>query len=338
MISTPGSLGRRLTSSLERTRKRSTTSSLIKAPQITLRLSVSCHRPRPPGPQGRGPGDLERFQKGNATERQKLYLAVIVAAELGEGTDQALRRWKQHSRNSPRIRCCTTMPPVPTPWHLRLLPGRTRRRVVTVRSEPSACSARRSENGYADYNHMQEDADLDPLRELPAFVEIMKAGHLDRSYAAVWTGDFRFEASPTLWSRSDRSSPAVPGTGVAGLSHGRSLGRPDFSQGPPITASVWHRPVITEETKDQLAERQARAAIALLRMGKAAEVLPLLRHSADPRLRSFIVNWLNPLGADPKSLPPNWTASRQPPSPRPPRDSSSWMRCCSTPRPRSGGR
>ena len=72
-------------------------------------------------------------------------------------------------------------------------------------------------------------------------------------------------------------------------------------EGPPITASVWHRPVITEETKDRLAERQARAAVALVRMGKADEVWPLLRHSADPRLRSFIVNWLNPLGADPKT-------------------------------------
>ena len=65
---------------------------------------------------------------------------------------------------------------------------------------------------------------------------------------------------------------------------------------------MWHRPVITEKTKDRLAERQARAAIALIRMGKAAEVMPLLRHSADPRLRSFIVNWLNPLGADPRLL------------------------------------
>ena len=37
-------------------------------------------------------------------------------------------------------------------------------------------------------------------------------------------------------------------------------------------------------------------------MGKAEEVWPLLRHSADPRLRSFIVNWLSPLGADPKTL------------------------------------
>ena len=30
--------------------------------------------------------------------------------------------------------------------------------------------------------------------------------------------------------------------------------------------------------------------------------MPLLRHRADPRLRSFIVNWLNPLGADPKLI------------------------------------
>ena len=58
--------------------------------------------------------------------------------------------------------------------------------------------------------------------------------------------------------------------------------------------------MITEETKDQLAERQARAGVALVRMGKAEEVWPLLRHSADPRLRSFIVNWLSPLGADPQ--------------------------------------
>ena len=51
-----------------------------------------------------------------------------------------------------------------------------------------------------------------------------------------------------------------------------------------------------------LAERQARAAVALIRLGKAEEVWPLMRHSADPRLRSFLVNWLRPLGADPRTL------------------------------------
>jgi eukaryotic-like serine/threonine-protein kinase len=37
-------------------------------------------------------------------------------------------------------------------------------------------------------------------------------------------------------------------------------------------------------------------------MGKASEIIPLLRHSPDPRLRSFLINWLSPLGADPRTL------------------------------------
>ena len=61
-------------------------------------------------------------------------------------------------------------------------------------------------------------------------------------------------------------------------------------------------PEATEVEKDGLAKRQARAAVALIRMDKAEEVWSLLRHSADPRLRSFIVNWLSPLGADPKLI------------------------------------
>ncbi len=54
-----------------------------------------------------------------------------------------------------------------------------------------------------------------------------------------------------------------------------------------------------ENVKDHRAERQARAAITLVRMGRAEQIWPLLQHRADPRLRSFIVNWLSPLGADP---------------------------------------
>ena len=76
----------------------------------------------------------------------------------------------------------------------------------------------------------------------------------------------------------------------------------------------------SEEAKDRLAQRQARAAIALVRLGNADLVWPLLRHSADPRLRSFIVNWLNPLGADPKrrSVGRARSADRSPASTRHP--------------------
>ena len=132
--------------------------------------------------------------------------------------------------------------------------------------------------------------------------EIMTAGHPDRRYDAAWSSDASFEAIPIYGLE-----PA------AHLSKCRELIAQGYrpvswsvnqtaANGPLVTASVWHRPVITEETRDRLAERQARAAVALVRIGKAEEVWPLLRHSADPRLRSFIVNWLNPLGADPKLI------------------------------------
>ena len=120
-------------------------------------------------------------------------------------------------------------------------------------------------------------------------------------------------------------------------------------------------PAESDEAKIQgrLAERQARAAIALVRMGKAEEVLALSGHSPDPRLRSFIVNWLNPLGpirsSSPLSSsevvgaapgrrrwarglptsPPFRTAGlplRHAAIPQP------WTRSFSTPRPRYGGR
>ena len=61
-------------------------------------------------------------------------------------------------------------------------------------------------------------------------------------------------------------------------------------------------PEATEIEKDGLAKRQARAAVALIRLGRTEPVWPLLRHSSNPSLRSYLVNWLKPLGADPKAL------------------------------------
>jgi serine/threonine protein kinase/formylglycine-generating enzyme required for sulfatase activity len=58
----------------------------------------------------------------------------------------------------------------------------------------------------------------------------------------------------------------------------------------------------SELDKDGAAARRARAAAALLRMGETESVWPLLRHSPDPRLRSLIINWLRPLGADPMAI------------------------------------
>jgi serine/threonine protein kinase/formylglycine-generating enzyme required for sulfatase activity len=67
-------------------------------------------------------------------------------------------------------------------------------------------------------------------------------------------------------------------------------------------ASAGGRPVIGERAKDTLAARQAKAAVALIRLGFAGEVWPMLRHSADPRVRSFLINGMSSLGVDPRLL------------------------------------
>jgi serine/threonine protein kinase/formylglycine-generating enzyme required for sulfatase activity len=57
-------------------------------------------------------------------------------------------------------------------------------------------------------------------------------------------------------------------------------------------------PDASEATKDALASRQAQAAVALLQLGQDELVWPLLRHSPDPRVRSFLIHRLSPLGTD----------------------------------------
>src|SRR5262249_38164431 len=60
----------------------------------------------------------------------------------------------------------------------------------------------------------------------------------------------------------------------------------------------------TEEDKERLAKRQANAGVALLRLGQADKVWPLLQHPPrpDPRARSYLIHRFSPLGARPADL------------------------------------
>jgi eukaryotic-like serine/threonine-protein kinase len=257
---------------------------------------------------------LERLQKGDVPEHSKLYLAAVVAAELGEGAEKAFETLEAAIRKQPKD--ADLRYDAARAFSLASRTGGGQRVVgggqfdPTTRHPPpttfqSRCLQLLREainNDDADFGKMDEDADLDPIRDDPAFAEIMKAGHPDRRYAAVWSSDSSFEATsiygldPAAHVRKCRDLIA---RGYRPVSWSASH---TGAERPLLTASVWHRPVITEETRDRLAERQAGAAVALIRMDKAEEVWSLLRHSTDPRLRSFIVNWLNPLGVDPKRI------------------------------------
>jgi serine/threonine protein kinase/formylglycine-generating enzyme required for sulfatase activity len=56
------------------------------------------------------------------------------------------------------------------------------------------------------------------------------------------------------------------------------------------------------DAKEKLAKRRANAAVALLRMGRAEKVWPLLQHSDDPTVRSYLIHRLGPMGADARTV------------------------------------
>jgi serine/threonine protein kinase/formylglycine-generating enzyme required for sulfatase activity len=58
----------------------------------------------------------------------------------------------------------------------------------------------------------------------------------------------------------------------------------------------------SDEKRDKLAKRQASAAAALLKLNQPEKVWPLLKHSPDPRVRSYLIHCLSPLRADAKAI------------------------------------
>jgi serine/threonine protein kinase/formylglycine-generating enzyme required for sulfatase activity len=67
-----------------------------------------------------------------------------------------------------------------------------------------------------------------------------------------------------------------------------------------LAAALGSKP--TDREKEELAKRQANAAVALLKMGEPGKVWPLLKHSRDPRVRSYLIHRFGPLGADAGAL------------------------------------
>ena len=58
----------------------------------------------------------------------------------------------------------------------------------------------------------------------------------------------------------------------------------------------------SDKEREKLAKRQANAAVALLMLNQAEKVWPLLKHSPDPRVRSYLIERFGPLGTDAGSI------------------------------------
>ena len=109
----------------------------------------------------------------------------------------------------------------------------------------------------------------------------MKSGQTRRRYSALWSSDGSVEdlvvADPAPADQLGRARELCE-QGYHPVAN--SVVQPATDE-PAAAVSVWHRPVDSEAELDAPAERQARAAVSLIRLGRAEVVWP--RVAARPR-------------------------------------------------------
>lgn len=69
-----------------------------------------------------------------------------------------------------------------------------------------------------------------------------------------------------------------------------------------VAASVWSRPIVSDEQKDHVASRKANAIVALTRLGSANHLWKALEDAGDPRLQSFLIDRMASLSVPPSLL------------------------------------
>jgi formylglycine-generating enzyme required for sulfatase activity len=155
--------------------------------------------------------------------------------------------------------------------------------------------------GWSNFDYLLTASRLGELRQDAAFRALVAELCLERRYCGVW-----LDGVPRASRESHGLSPAAHLRRARALAargfRPVGLGVAEMKDGDRMTASVWQRPLVSEDQRDALADRQASAATALLQLGAAERVWPLFRQRSDPRLRSWLIHRVAPLGTDPRLL------------------------------------
>jgi serine/threonine protein kinase/formylglycine-generating enzyme required for sulfatase activity/tetratricopeptide (TPR) repeat protein len=245
--------------------------------------------------------DVAKFHELNHDISHKVFVDTVVAAHLGQATEGLKRLEAAIAANTHQAEflynaaCACSVACGVLAEKDASHAKRCADRAVALLKEAIA-------NGYADYSHLLADGDLDPIRKQPEFGAILQKAKAERHYVAIW--------QPVVGLASTESHGLDPGQHLARCKELMVQGyRPACLSvaeiqpaHPLVAASVWHRPVVLNEAKERLAKRQANAAVALIKMDRPDSAWPFLKHSSNPRVRSYLVHRLSPLGVDPRVL------------------------------------
>ena len=117
-----------------------------------------------------------------------------MAAELGEGTNKAIETLEAAIQKQPKNAGLRYDAARAFSLASRAISGTNKAMGRQLEERCLQLIKEAIKNDDADFGTMDEDADLDPIRDNPGFAELMKVGHPDRRYAALWTSDASFEA------------------------------------------------------------------------------------------------------------------------------------------------
>jgi formylglycine-generating enzyme required for sulfatase activity len=134
------------------------------------------------------------------------------------------------------------------------------------------------------------------------FYEMVYEGLCDLQFAALGHSPTRFLKQWGMWGPEEHRKKWCQKLAGEGYRPGAIAVVPSGEGKPLAAGSFWYKALVTGEGKDALARRQANAAVTLLRLGQPQRLWPLLRHTEDPRLRTYLIHRLGPLGAEPRSL------------------------------------
>jgi formylglycine-generating enzyme required for sulfatase activity/tetratricopeptide (TPR) repeat protein len=240
--------------------------------------------------------DLARFTELSSDPRSRAYTEAVVATYLGED-EQAMKQLEKAIADNARQEGLLYDAARAYTIASVAVATKSSSRAKSYADRAMALLQQAISQGYTNCLQMESDSDLDPIRRQPGYAEILKGVALDRRYTAVWH-ESTVCSSVELHGLGPAEHFASCQSLLAQGSRPASLSVMEMAGGAKLTASVWHRPVVGEADKERLGKRQANAAVALLKLKQPEKVWPLLKHSPDPRIRSYLIHRLSPLGAD----------------------------------------
>src|SRR5262249_5173728 len=129
--------------------------------------------------------ELAKFRNRNEPDRAKLTLAAVVAAELGEGTNPALQALDSALQGDPGDIDLRDDAASASALASRAIGTKDAGQGRVLAARAIGLLKGLVQSGDADFGRMDEDPELDPVRDDPALAEVMDSGHPDRRYAAV---------------------------------------------------------------------------------------------------------------------------------------------------------